>query len=64
MPPSSHHLVPPVTLRRVSLMVSLSASHVVGRRFAPRPGHTKDHQKNGTDCLPASHACVSAVRLS
>ena len=21
-----------------------------------RPGHTKDHHKNGTNCLPAWHA--------
>ena len=25
----------------------------VGRGFASRPGHTKDHHKNGTNCLPA-----------
>ena len=25
-------------------------------RFSP--GHTKDHQENGTNCLPALHACV------
>ena len=30
-------------------MVSVSASHVVGRWFAPQPGHTKDHHKNGTN---------------
>ena len=32
-----------------------AASHAVGRRFAPRPSHTKDHYKNGTNCLPAWH---------
>ena len=31
---------------------------VSGRGFASRPGHTKDHPKNGTNCLPARHACV------
>ena len=28
-------------------------SRTVGREFASRPGHTKDHHKNGTNCLPA-----------
>ena len=37
-------------------MVSVSASHAIGRQFVPRPGHTKDHHKNGTNCLPAWHA--------
>ena len=27
------------------LVVSVSASHAVGRGFASRPGHTKDHHK-------------------
>ena len=36
----------------------VSASYAVGCGFAPRPGHTKDHNKNGTNCLPAMHACV------
>ena len=40
------------------LMVSVSASHVVGSEFAPQPGHTKEHHKNGTDCLPAWHTCI------
>ena len=42
----------------VGLVISVSASHVVGRGFAPWPGHTKDLHKNGTNCLPAWHACV------
>ena len=51
---------------RVGLVVSVSASHMVGREFASRPGHTKDHHKNGTNCLLA---CVrvgvgSETRLS
>ena len=37
-------------------MVSVSASYTVGREFAYRPGHTKDHHKNGTNCLPAWYA--------
>ena len=46
-------------LRPVCLVVSVSASHALGRGFAPRPGHTKDHLKNGTNCLPAyRHASV------
>ena len=54
---------------RVGLVVGVSGSHTVGREFASRPGHTKDHRKNGTNCLPAWHACVrvefgSAARLS
>ena len=38
------------------LVVSLSASHTVDHEFASRPGHTKDHHKNGTNHLPAWHA--------
>ena len=38
---------------RVGLVVSVTASHTVGREFASRPGHTKDHHKN---CLPVWHA--------
>ena len=41
---------------RVGLVASASASHTIGREFASRPGHTKDHHKNGTNCLPAWHA--------
>ena len=41
---------------RVGLMVSVSASHTVGREFASWPGHTKYHHKNVTDCLPVWHA--------
>ena len=37
----------------VGLVVSESASHTVGREFASRPGHTKDHHKNGINCFPA-----------
>ena len=33
--------------RRDGLVVSVSASHAIGRGFAPRPGHTKDHHENG-----------------
>ena len=41
---------------RVGLVVSVSASHMVGHEFASRPRHTKNHYKNGTNCLPAWHA--------
>ena len=41
---------------RVGSVGSVSTSRTVGREFAPRPGHTKDHLKNGTNCLPAWHA--------
>ena len=40
----------------VGLVVSVSASHTVGHEFASRLDHTKDHHKNGTNCLPAWHA--------
>ena len=30
---------------RVGLVVSMSASHTVGREFDSRPGHTKDSHK-------------------
>ena len=42
----------------VGLGVSLSASHTVGRGFASRPGHTKEHHGYGTNCHSASHACI------
>ena len=45
--------------RRDGLMVSLSASHALCGGFAPRSGQNKDHHKNGTNCLPAWHACAS-----
>ena len=32
-------------------VVSLSASHTVGLGFAPPPGHTKEHPKNGTHSM-------------
>ena len=41
---------------RVGSVGSVSASRTVGREFASRSGHTKDHHKNGTNCLPAWHA--------
>ena len=43
---------------RGGLVVSVSASHAVGRGFASQSGHTKCHHKNGTNCLPAFHVCV------
>ena len=38
---------------QVGLVVSVSTSHALGHEFASRPGHTKDHHKNGMNCLPA-----------
>ena len=38
---------------RVGSVGIVSASRTVGREFASWPGHTKDHHKNGTNCLPA-----------
>ena len=43
---------------QVGLVVSVSASHMVGRGFAPQSGHTKDYHENATNCLPAWHAGV------
>ena len=37
------------------LVVSVFTSLLVGPGFAPRPGHIKDHHKNGTNCLVARH---------
>ena len=51
--PIQIHVVP----CRVGSVGSVSASRTVGREFASRPGHTKDHHKNGTNCLPA-YACM------
>ena len=31
----------------------------VRRGFAPRPGHTKDHHKNCTNCLPETCIKIS-----
>ena len=45
IPFSTHHMI--------ELVVNLSASHMVGRGFAFRPGHTKDHHEYGTNCFPA-----------
>ena len=42
----------------VGLVVSMSTSHMLGHGFASRPCHTKDHHKNGTNCLPALHSCM------
>ena len=42
----------------VGLVVNVSASHMVGHGFASRSAHTKDHHRNGTNCLPAWLICV------
>ena len=56
---------------RVGVVVSVSGSLVVGHGFASRPGHTKDHHKNDTNCSPScmAHYALgkefdSAARLS
>ena len=49
----SKYLKKKQSLRRDGLVVRVSASHVVSRGFASRPGHTKDHPRNGTACLSA-----------
>ena len=51
-------LLSPEKTCRVGLVVSVSASHMVGHGFASWLGHTKDHHKNGANCLPALHICV------
>ena len=38
---------------RVGSVGSVSTSRMVGREFASRPDHTKDHHKYGIICLPA-----------
>ena len=38
---------------RVGSVGSVCASRTVASKFASRPGHTKDHHKNGKNCLPA-----------
>ena len=45
-----------VRLRQDGLVVGVSASHAVGHGFVSRPGHTKNHHKNGGNCHPARHA--------
>ena len=45
---------------RVGLVVSVSASHTVGREFASRPGHTYDHHTNSTNCPPPLHGTQCA----
>ena len=44
-------------------VVSVTASHVVGRSFAARPGYAKEHHKNGINCLPAWHAGFTYFRV-
>ena len=50
----SIHGYPSINIK-LALQVLLCHSHTVGSEFASRPGHTKDHHKNGTYCLPAWH---------
>ena len=39
--------------KSITIIDSVSASRAEDREFASRPGHTKDHHKNGTNYLPA-----------
>ena len=43
---------------RVGSVGSVSASRTVGREFASRPGHTKDHHKMVQTASLHRHACV------
>ena len=43
---------------RVGSVGSVSASRTVGREFASRPGHTKDHHKIVQTASLHRHACV------
>ena len=36
----------------------------LGHGLASRPGLTKDHHKNGTNCLPVWHACFRGWSLT
>ena len=47
-----HQALPPC---RVGLMASVSASHTVGRGFAFRLGHTKDHYNKSANALALCH---------
>ena len=44
--------------RRVGSVVSVFAFHTVGRGFASRPCHTKDHHKMAQTASLNRHACV------
>ena len=41
----SEHLLNSCFVYLNDLVISVSASHVVGHGFVPRQGHTKDHHK-------------------
>ena len=43
---------------RDGLVVSMSASHSVGRGFVSQPRHIKEWCKNGANCLLAFHVGV------
>ena len=45
-------------ISRDGLVVTMSASHVVGHGLRSWLGHTKDHLINGTNCLPVWHASI------
>ena len=45
-------------LCRVGLVGSVSASHKVGREFASRPGHTKDHHNKSAKWHCGHHTLI------
>ena len=47
-----------IKLLRDGKVVRASTSLAVGCGFMPQPGHTKDHHKYGTHCLPHWHAGI------
>ena len=51
-----YHNISIILPHLVGLLLSMTASHVVGHRFAPQSGHTKDHHKM-VQTLP----CISCM---
>ena len=45
-------------LRQNTLLVSVSTSHAAGLR-----GHSKDHHKNGTNCLPGWQSGIMIIMV-
>ena len=58
MPPRAQLVTHDSTGLTPHRVVIVSPSHAEGRKFAPQPGHTKEHHKNATICPPAWHAYV------
>ena len=53
-----HDAIIPILHNLAPSSVIVSYSYAISRGFVPWPGHTKNHHKNGANCLPAWHACV------